>query len=206
MPKDRRELAKYKSKRDFRKTPEPPGTLRRLSTEPTFVVQHHRARADHYDFRLEVDGVLKSWAVPRGLSFDPKDRRLGVMTEDHPLEYAAFEGVIPKGEYGAGTVMVWDVGYYWNRTTDRHGRPVPIQDAIQSGHLKVWLQGNKLVGGWALTKFKEEKGKTQWIVLKHADDNAGSPPPEDRSVLTGRTLEEIRKAADAVWSSGRRVS
>lgn len=192
--------------RDFKKTPEPPGGLRRLSTEPTFVIQHHAARGDHYDFRLEHAGVLKSWAVPKGLSFDPKDRRLAMMVEDHPLEYAAFEGIIPKGEYGGGTVMVWDAGYYWNRTTDKHGRPVSMEDAISDGHLKVWLQGNKMLGGWALTRFKEERGKSQWIVIKHADEFALSPTPPDTSVLTGRTMDAIRKAADAVWSSKQRVA
>jgi DNA ligase D-like protein (predicted 3'-phosphoesterase) len=205
MPDQGRDLAKYQSMRDFQKTPEPAGTLRRLSANPTFVVQHHMARAEHYDFRLEVDGVLKSWAVPRGLSYDPKDKRLAVMTEDHPLEYAAFEGIIPKGEYGGGTVMVWDTGLYWNRSANKHGRPLSMRQAIEEGHLKIWLQGNKLSGGWALSRMKEENGKEQWIVLKHADETAGTVSPEDRSVLTGRTMDQIREAADAVWSGRGRV-
>jgi DNA ligase D-like protein (predicted 3'-phosphoesterase) len=139
-------LSRYRRKRHLEKTPEPAGGARPGGGEPVFVVQKHAARTLHYDFRLEVDGVLKSWAVPKGPSLNPRDKRLAVPTEDHPLEYADFEGVIPEGEYGAGTVMVWDLGTFEN-VTEKKGVPVPLAEAVAHGHVKVILKG--LVGEWA---------------------------------------------------------
>uniref|UniRef100_A0A7C5ESF8 DNA ligase n=1 Tax=Desulfobacca acetoxidans TaxID=60893 RepID=A0A7C5ESF8_9BACT len=187
-------LRAYREKRQFCRTPEPAGGGRRPAGKPPiFVIQKHAARTLHYDFRLEVDGVLKSWAVPKGPSMDPKDKRLAVPTEDHPLEYADFEGVIPEGEYGAGTVMVWDYGTFEN-LTEKKGKPVPLGEAVEHGHLKVWLQGRKLKGGFALTRFKKAPDEA-WLLVK-ADDEAADPGrdllrEEPLSALTGRSLEEI---------------
>ena len=189
----KKDLQAYQGKRDFRRTPEPTGGGRRTSREPIFVVQKHDASRLHYDFRLEVDGVLKSWAVPKGPSLDPREKRLAVPTEDHPLEYAAFEGVIPAGEYGAGTVLVWDTGSYRN-LTEKKGTPMSMAEAVAHGHLKVWLMGRKLRGGYALTRFKTGRDES-WLLVKADDEeaDAGRDPlgTEPASVLSGRTLEEI---------------
>lgn len=186
-------LKRYLEKRRFGKTPEPAGGARQSSATPIFVVQKHAARTLHYDFRLEVEGVLKSWAVPKGPSLSPQDKRLAVPTEDHPLEYADFEGTIPEGEYGAGAVMVWDFGTYRN-LTEKKGRPVPLGEALRHGHLKVWLEGRKLRGGYALTRFKKVPEEA-WLLVK-ADDEAADPAryileEEPDSALTGRSLEDI---------------
>jgi DNA ligase D-like protein (predicted 3'-phosphoesterase) len=188
-------LKDYQEKRDFRRTPEPAGIRGPGSQEPIFVIQKHAARRLHYDFRLEVDGVLKSWAIPKGPSTDPHDKRLAVPTEDHPLAYAGFEGVIPAGEYGGGTVLVWDTGIYRN-LTEKKGEAIPMGQAVAHGHVKVWLEGRKLKGGYALTRFKTGKDES-WLLVK-ADD-AGADPrrnpvaDEPRSVLSGRTIEEISR-------------
>jgi len=189
-------LKKYQEKRDFRRTPEPAGQAAGASPEPIFVIQKHAASHLHYDFRLEVDGVLKSWAIPKGPSTDPKDKRLAVPTEDHPLEYADFEGVIPEGEYGGGTVMVWDTGTYRN-LTEKKGVPVSMAQGVTHGHVKFWLEGRKLKGGYALTRFRTGKDES-WLLVK-ADDpeaDAGRNPvaAEPRSALSGRTIEEIAAA------------
>jgi DNA ligase D-like protein (predicted 3'-phosphoesterase) len=189
-------LKDYRKKRDFGVTPEPRGRGGAASTAPIFVIQKHAARHLHYDFRLEVDGVLKSWAIPKGPSTNPQDKRLAVPTEDHPLEYAGFEGVIPEGEYGAGTVLVWDTGTYRN-LTEKKGVPIPMGQAVAHGHVKVWLEGRKLKGGYALTRFKTGQDEA-WLLVK-ADDEAADPQrnpvaDEPQSVLTGRTLEEIAGA------------
>jgi DNA ligase D-like protein (predicted 3'-phosphoesterase) len=189
----KKNLKAYHGKRDFRHTPEPPGGGRRASQEPIFVIQKHDASHLHYDFRLEVNGVLKSWAIPKGPSTDPQEKRLAVPTEDHPLEYAAFEGVIPAGEYGAGTVLVWDTGVFRN-LTEKKGVPIPLAQAVEHGHLKVWLEGVKLRGGYALTRFKTGKDEA-WLLVKTEDEEADpSRDPvrtEPSSVVSGRTLEEI---------------
>jgi DNA ligase D-like protein (predicted 3'-phosphoesterase) len=191
-------LKDYRGKRDFSRTPEPPGRDSQTPPEPIFVIQKHAAGHLHYDFRLEVDGVLKSWAVPKGPSTDPKDKRLAVATEDHPLEYAAFEGVIPAGEYGGGTVLVWDRGIYRN-LTEKKGEAVPMNQAVAHGHVKVWLEGAKLRGGYALTRFKTGKDES-WLLVKmddaEADPRRNPVAAETRSVLTGRTLEEIAGEED----------
>ena len=186
-------LETYRKKRDFRKTGEPSGKGRRKAGR-RFVIQKHAARSLHYDFRLEADGVLKSWAVPKGPSTNPKDKRLAMPTEDHPLDYRDFEGVIPKGEYGAGAVIVWDRGPYRNLTEDDAGDEVPVSEALASGHLKIWLDGQKLRGGYALTRIG--KGKDlRWLLVKMDDEGADARrnpvSTEPRSVLSGRTVEEV---------------
>lgn len=187
-------LADYEKKRHFGRTPEPPGGPGRPFPEaPIFVVQQHAARTLHYDFRLEVEGVLKSWAVPKGPSLNPKEKRLAVPTEDHPLEYAGFEGVIPEGEYGAGRVLVWDWGTFRN-LTEKKGVPVPLPQAVAHGHLKVWLEGRKLRGGFSLTRFKTGEEEA-WLLTKAEDEEADpSRDPvrdEPHSVLSGRTLKDL---------------
>ena len=161
--------------------------------QPIFVIQKHDARTLHYDFRLEVDGVLKSWAVPKGPSTNPRERRLAVAVEDHPLDYANFEGRIPDGEYGAGAVLVWDHGTYRNLRAE-DDEPASMAEALQDGHVAVWLEGEKLRGGYAL--IRTGKGDdNRWLLIKMKDEEADarrnpvSTQPE--SVLTGRTLEEI---------------
>lgn len=193
MPRDDK-LSEYRGKRDSGKTPEPQGSARRGGEQPVFVVQRHDASSLHYDFRLEVDDVLVSWAVPKGPSLDPRDKRLATRTEDHPLEYADFEGTIPREEYGGGTVVVWDTGTYRN-LTERDGEEVPAAEALESGHLKVWLEGEKLTGGFALTHTRMRGDDRNWLLVKVDDDAADrrrkptSTQPE--SVLSGRTNDEL---------------
>ena len=162
-----------------------------------FVIQKHDATTLHYDFRLEVDGVLKSWAVPKGPSMDPKDRRLAMPVEDHPLSYFDFEGVIPKGSYGAGPVIVWDVGTYDN-ITEVDGQPVSVSQGLKDGYVAVWLKGEKLTGGWSLRRVSIGRDKREkWLLVKKRDDaadarrNPTSTQPE--SALTGRTIEEVAR-------------
>ncbi len=157
-------LQKYRQKRRFEITPEPAGGKRALrSKAPRFVVQKHQASTLHYDFRLEVDGVLKSWAVPKGPPLDPSEKRLAVPTEDHPLEYAEFKGAIPEGQYGAGTVEIWDHGTYEN-LTQKDGHAIPAGEAIAAGHIAFRLDGQKLKGGYALTR--TGFSKRGWLLVK----------------------------------------
>lgn len=192
MPAEEK-LTDYRGKRDFSRTAEPRGEATTPGEVTRFVVQKHRARRLHYDVRLEVDGVLKSWAVPKGPSLDPRDKRLAVAVEDHPLDYGHFEGVIPEGEYGAGTVLIWDTGTYRN-ITRKGGREVPLQEAIDGGHLDVWLEGEKLTGGFALIRTKRHEGR-DWLLVKMKDRAAdpGRDPVdgEPDSVVSGRSLEQI---------------
>jgi DNA ligase D-like protein (predicted 3'-phosphoesterase) len=192
-----RRLRDYERKRDFKKTPEPEAAARKKGGRPIFVVQKHDARNLHYDFRLEVDGVLKSWAVPKGPSTDPREKRLAVATEDHPLEYADFEGVIPEGEYGAGTVLVWDIGPYRNLKTDRDGSEVPMANGLDGGHVTVWLEGRKLRGGYSLVR-TGKSDDSRWLLVKMRDAGADARrnpvSTEPRSVLSGKTLREIDRA------------
>ena len=166
---------------------------------PLYVIQKHQATSLHYDLRLEVDGVLKSWAVPKGPSTDPREKRLATRTEDHPLEYAHFEGAIPEGEYGAGTVIVWDAGSYEN-LTERDGEPVSMEDGLEAGHLKVWLEGEKLTGAYALTQTKMRGDDSNWLLLKLDDEGAdrrrNPTRTEPRSVRSGRTNADIRTQED----------
>ncbi|HJT06049.1 MAG TPA: DNA polymerase ligase N-terminal domain-containing protein [Stellaceae bacterium] len=196
-------LARYRRKRDFAKTPEPKGGRRKRAAHALrYVIQKHAARRLHYDFRLELDGVLKSWAVPKGPSLDPKVKRLAVEVEDHPLDYGDFEGVIPQGEYGGGTVIVWDEGSW-----------VPAGDdpaaALARGALKFELNGERLKGGWALVRLKRGDGKN-WLLVKEKDA-AAEPGSDDEvvaenqtSVVSGRDLEEVGEAPARVWRSNRR--
>jgi DNA ligase D-like protein (predicted 3'-phosphoesterase) len=183
----------YRAKRDLRRSPEPAGRRRRRRRQPRFVVQKHAASSLHYDFRLEVGDVLKSWAVPKGPSTDPRDKRLAMAVEDHPLDYADFEGVIPEGQYGAGSVIVWDTGPYRN-LTERDGREVPVEQALADGHAVVELDGEKLRGGYALTRIGTGS-QERWLLVKTRDERADarrrpvSTQPE--SVLSGRTVEQV---------------
>ena len=169
-----------------------------MARRPIFVVHKHAARTLHYDVRLEVDGVLKSWAVPKGPSTDPREKRLAVAVEDHALAYADFEGTIGESNYGAGAVIVWDTGPYANRT-ERDGEEVPIARALADGHVVVELEGRKLRGGYTLTRTRMRGGKPQWLLIKRRDEEADarrrpvSTQPE--SVLSGRTIEEIAAGA-----------
>jgi DNA ligase D-like protein (predicted 3'-phosphoesterase) len=153
-------LGSYRGKRDLERTPEPSaGRKRRSRARPRFVVHKHDATTLHYDFRLEAAGVLKSWAVPKGPSTNPKDKRLAMPTEDHPLDYFDFEGLIPEGQYGAGPVIVWDTGSY-RSLTEEDGRPVPVERAVTDGHVAVWLEGRKLTGGYAPHPHREGQART----------------------------------------------
>jgi DNA ligase D-like protein (predicted 3'-phosphoesterase) len=145
----------YRKKRDFCRTPEPKGGATAPSGKPHFVVQKHRATTLHYDFRLQVGSVLKSWSVPKGPSLDPKVKRLAIATEDHPLGYQTFEGVIPERQYGAGMVIVWDAGTFRN-ITEHDGRPVSLERELRDGHIAIWLNGKKLKGGFALTRLRRD--------------------------------------------------
>jgi len=192
-------LAEYKAKRDFGKTPEPKAQVKR-SKGNSFVIQKHAARRTHFDFRLEHDGVLKSWAVTKGPSLDPGQRRLAVMTEDHPLEYGGFEGVIPKGEYGAGPVMIWDEG-----TWEPLGDP---DEGLAKGDLKFRLHGHRLNGDFVLVRMKprkEDRGRQNWLLIKKRDEYAGdgNEPTEafDTSVKSGRSMDQIEHGESAIWSS-----
>ncbi|MEV0410700.1 DNA polymerase ligase N-terminal domain-containing protein [Streptomyces sp. NPDC050448] len=203
----KRSLAHYHRRRDFPKTAEPEGSLEEPSDEqPSYVVQIHDARSMHFDFRLEADGVLKSFAVPKGPSNDPHDKRFATPTEDHPLAYRDFEGTIAEGQYGGGTVIVWDQGTYRNATTDHDGHEIPLSEALEQGHASFQLDGRKLHGGYSLTRIRDtgEGGKEAWLLVKHADERAsstGTPDPRRaRSVRTGRTLNQV--AADATPRAG----
>ena len=186
-------LDPYRKKRHFDRTPEPSGRSRGRKKGPIFVIQKHDATTLHYDFRLETGGVLKSWAVPKGPSTDPRDKRLAIRTEDHPLAYADFEGSIPEGEYGAGPVIVWDTGTYRN-LTEREGREVPVDQAVESGHVSVWLEGHKLRGGYALTRVARDT-RERWLLVKMDDEGADARRnpvnTQPESVLTGRTIEQV---------------
>ena len=191
-------LGRYREKRDFDRTAEPRGKGAHENADaPVFVVQHHAARSDHYDVRLEVDGVLKSWAVPKGPSTDPRDKRLARPTEDHPLEYEDFEGTIPQGEYGGGTVLVWDRGTYRN-LSEHKGEPISAAEALDRGHLSVWLDGEKLHGGYALTRFRTGRDES-WLLVKEKDAGADARrnpvKTEPESVRSGRDLDEIAREA-----------
>ncbi|MGH9105686.1 MAG: non-homologous end-joining DNA ligase [Acidimicrobiales bacterium] len=197
------DLGPYRAKRHFGKTPEPPP-----ATEPgadegrRWVVQQHAARRLHYDLRLEAGGVLVSWAVPKGPSFDPSVKRLAVKVEDHPLEYRDFEGRIPAGNYGAGAVIVWDEGYY-RRLTSRRGHALGVGEAVEEGHLSFWLEGHKLTGGWSLTRFDGDN----WALVKrrdeHADPARDVTAEQPGSVKTGRSVGEVAASGDAeaVWGA-----
>ena len=184
-------LQEYRAKRDFKRTAEPPPKVAPPSAKPMFVVQKHDATNLHYDLRLEIDGVLKSWAVPKGPSLDPEVKHLAVHVEDHPMAYGSFEGTIPKGEYGGGTVMVWDTGTYENIQAAKEN-PLSMSEAFDAGRIEVFLGGKKLKGlfalirtarGWLLFKMKDEFAKTGDILAEAPD-----------SAVTGRSLDKIAAA------------
>jgi DNA ligase D-like protein (predicted 3'-phosphoesterase) len=190
--------AEYRRKRDFKRTPEPEGSSKRKSRGrwPLFVIQQHSARSMHFDFRLEADGALKSWAVPKGPSTNPRDKRLAMPTEDHPLEYIDFEGVIPKGEYGAGPVIIWDRGVYENRSVDKRGREISVAKAIDQGNVKVYLHGQKISGGYGLVR-TGGGGRERWLLVKERDAEADArrnpTRTQPKSVVSGRTLKQVLK-------------
>jgi len=155
-------LKEYRSKRNFKKTPEPKGKKGLSDKKVIFVVQKHYARRLHYDFRLQVGKKLLSWAVPKGISKSPADKRLAVHTEDHPLEYADFSGEIPEGEYGAGKVIIWDKGSYHNIKTDHNGKEISMRSCLKNGHIEVYLEGKRYKGGYALVRFKDKN----WLLIK----------------------------------------
>lgn len=198
MPKKKDSLKTYKAKRDFAKSPEPTGDQLakkiKKSKKPIFVIQKHEASRLHYDFRLEIDGVLVSWAIPKGPSPNPKIKRLAVQTEDHPLDYAYFEGIIPEG-YGAGEVMVWDLGTYQNI------KDISMKKALKEGRIEVFLEGQKLEGAYALIRTKYQDSKKNWLFFKMKDEYAdGRKNPvstKDYSVLTGRTIKQIKNDKDS---------
>src|SRR5438309_6592774 len=197
-------LEVYRKKRNFQTTPEPRGAaVKGKANGLAFVIQKHAASHLHYDFRLELNGVLLSWAVPKGPSLDPNDKRLAMHVEDHPIEYGDFEGVIPAKQYGGGTVMLWDRGTW-----------VPKGDPMETygkGRLKFELHGEKLKGGWNLVRSRSGKygGEKSWLLIKEEDDEARLGAEalivEDKpsSVATGRSLEQIAAEADRVWHSNR---
>ena len=195
-------LKAYRKKRDFNRTPEPPGRVHSGGERRLYVIHKHAATRLHYDLRLEEGGVLKSWAVPKGPSLDPKEKRLAVQVEDHPLEYGEFEGVIPKGEYGGGKVQLWDRGHW-----------VPEGDAaagLRKGRLKFHLEGEKLQGSWNLIRMHdqaEQNGKTNWLLIKEEDEAAAPRQQRDivqerpESILSGRQIADIETSDDSVWHS-----
>src|SRR6187455_3690432 len=220
MKKAAAQLKTYRAKRDFTKTKEPSGSRAVLPAEHRrFVIQKHAASHLHWDFRLELNGVFKSWAVTKGPSVDPADKRLAVEVEDHPLDYGDFEGTIPEGEYGGGTVQLWDRGFWESEDPER---------GFKKGDLKFTLHGDKLHGSWVLVRMKGDRygGKrTNWLLIKHRDEfvkegEANDILEEDRSVASGRSMDQIangkgrapkpfmlakggKTKADAVWNSNR---
>jgi bifunctional non-homologous end joining protein LigD len=192
-------LDEYRKKRRFAVTPEPAGQQRagrRAAKALTFVVQKHRASHLHYDFRLEWKGVLLSWAVPKGPSLDPSVKRLAMQTEDHPLEYAKFEGIIPEGEYGGGTVMIWDQGAWVPEDQD-------VDAALRKGQLKFTLRGKKLKGSWVLVRTHGPVGgKPGWLLIKHRDAAASD---EDIATTRPRSVVSRRLLAEIAWHEGGNV-
>ncbi|MFJ7149278.1 DNA polymerase ligase N-terminal domain-containing protein [Streptomyces sp. NPDC100445] len=195
-------LRTYRARRDFGRTREPAGRAAGTGAGgdgPRFVVQIHDARRMHFDFRLQVGDVLRSWSVPKGPSDDPGDRRLAVPTEDHPLEYEEFEGVIPRGRYGGGTVIVWDRGTYEPLSHDRGGHPVDFAESLERGHATFRLRGAKLHGAYALTRFRDgADGEEAWLLVRKGPARPGAhgtpDPRRARSVRTGRTLAQVAAA------------
>lgn len=186
----------YKEKREFSKTPEPEGGKEKGNPEnPRFVIQKHNATNLHFDFRLEIDHTLKSWAVPKGPSTDPAVKRMAIPTEDHPLEYRNFEGTIPQGEYGGGTVMIWDRGTFRNLKKDKEGKEIDLSKSFKMGTLEFWLEGEKLKGGYALIKMKSGNMKDNWLLIKMDDEEADARRnpvnTENKSVVSGKTMKEI---------------
>src|SRR5262245_7524894 len=201
-------LKLYHRKRKFDQTPEPRGKIEKSRKGPLrFVVQLHRATRLHFDLRLEFGGVFKSWAVPKGPSLNPLDQRLAVFVEDHPIEYGSFEGIIPKGNYGAGTVMVWDRGTYVERGSEgRADSEAAMKKAFEKGHITFVVDGEKLKGEFALIKLKKDSSEKAWLLVKKRDEHSTykrSENPHELSVKTGRSIDEIAREAEDdgdVWN------
>ena len=190
-------LAEYRRKRDFRRTQEPKGGPRKKSPRLAYVIQKHAASRLHYDLRLELDGVMKSWAVPKGPSLDPAVKRLAIQVEDHPIEYNQFEGTIPAGEYGGGTVMIWDYGTY-TAAGDTEDPEAALRAGHREGDFKFVLKGKRLKGSWVLVRTRgrgDRSRRGQWLLIKHRDEAADpdiDPTEAYRtSARTGRTMDEI---------------
>ena len=192
-------LAEYRRKRDFRRTAEPRGgRARAMAVRLAYVIQRHAASRLHFDLRLELDGVMKSWAVPKGPSLDPSVKRLAIEVEDHPIEYNAFEGTIPQGEYGGGTVVLWDRGTY-TFVGDADDPVAALREGYRTGDFKFELRGKRLRGSWVLVRTRRAGRKGQWLLIKHRDrwaDPSVDPVEEyQTSVVTGRTMDEIAAGA-----------
>ena len=188
----------YNEKRDFSKTGEPKdGSYKNKGDNPIFVIQKHDATNLHYDFRLEIDNTLKSWSVPKGPSTSPSVKRMAIPTEDHPLAYADFEGTIPEGEYGGGTVMIWDRGTIESIKKDEEGNIISLEESYKMGSVEVELKGKKLKGGYTIVRMKGGKMRGNWLLMKQDDKyaNARKNPveTETKSAVTGRSLEEIAR-------------
>ena len=197
-------LALYNAKRDFAKTAEPEGRTKKTGRQLRFVIQKHAASHLHFDFRLELDGVMKSWAVPKGPSYDPTVKRLAMQVEDHPIEYNKFEGTIPQGQYGGGTVMIWDRGTY---EAESGGGADALREGYKRGDLKIRMHGERMQGGWVLVRTRrDDRGKAQWLLIKHRDElameGADIVAAVTTSVVTGRTMDEIARGR-RVWNSNR---
>ncbi|HUH33559.1 MAG TPA: DNA polymerase ligase N-terminal domain-containing protein, partial [Daejeonella sp.] len=199
-------LSKYVEKRDFSKTSEPKSGKSTDKDKLRFVIQKHDASRLHYDFRLEMEGVLKSWAVPKGPSTDPKNKRLAMMVEDHPYDYRTFEGIIPQGNYGGGTVIVWDEGYYEpiEKIKGKKAQEKHLLKQLKDGSLKIKMHGKKIEGEYALVK-TQGMGENGWLLIKHKDEFAsdGDITQKDKSVLSGKTIEQMEKTSDKVWKGGK---
>lgn len=191
MSAKKRSLTPYQRKRHFSKTAEPKGKIKkRTPRSPLFVIQKHAASHLHFDFRIEVGGVLVSWAVPKSITTNPAEKHLAVPTEDHPLEYAHFEGIIPVGEYGGGTVMVWDIGTYQNIKKIKN-KTVSMEQCLQLGRIEIFLEGKKLKGGYALIRTKRDK-EVYWLLVKMRDDYANKRITNvTKSALSGKTMKQI---------------
>jgi bifunctional non-homologous end joining protein LigD len=210
-PSAREQLTEYRKKRDFRVTAEPEGGAERTSTSKLqFVIQKHAASHLHFDLRLELDGVMKSWAVPKGPAPDPAIKRLAMQVEDHPMEYNSFEGTIPEGEYGGGTVMLWDVGTY---EPEKGGGEDGVREGIEKGDLKIIFHGKRMKGSWVLVRTRgwgssSASSKPSWLLIKHKDEHAerGDALVETHvtSVISKRTMDEIGGSQKKkVWHSNR---
>jgi len=202
-PSKKAPLGEYNAKRDFTRTAEPAGKVPKPRSKTLhFVIQKHAASHLHYDFRLELDGVMKSWAVPKGPSLDPSVRRLAMEVEDHPIAYNAFEGTIPQGEYGGGTVMLWDRGTY---EADDDGGPASLRSGYEKGELRFVMHGKRIRGGFVLARLRRP-GRPQWLLIKRRDDYADPErditAEETTSIATRRTMEQIASGR-RVWHSSR---
>ncbi|MDX1753830.1 MAG: DNA polymerase ligase N-terminal domain-containing protein [Salinimicrobium sediminis] len=191
-------MKSYNEKRDFSKTREPKDApSKKGNKDPIFVIQKHDATNLHYDFRLEIDNTLKSWSVPKGPSTDPSVKRMAIPTEDHPMAYADFEGTIPQGEYGGGTVMIWDKGTIESNKQDENGNIISLEESFKNGSIEVVLHGKKLKGGYNLVEMKGGKMKGNWLLMKQDDAEADARrnpvSTQSKSVVSGRTLKQIAK-------------